>query len=179
MKQLYKFLISSLLCMVFLSSISEAQTTIKGKVIDLATRQWLPGATVLVEGGSDGAVTDENGNYALTMSAENKTQISLTASFNGYQTQTVVVKAGQTTANFALAEESTQIKDVVVSANRRLQTVQEVPMSISTISPVELRRNNALEFRDYASRITNMSFGTQGGGGAWVLHVDAEVVIQH
>jgi iron complex outermembrane recepter protein len=158
------YIILTLLLLPFLGL---AQTTIKGKVIDLATRQWLPGATVLVEGGSDGAVTDENGNYVLTMSAENKTQISLTASFNGYQTQTVVVKAGQANANFALTEESTQIKDVVVSANRRLQTVQEVPMSISTISPVELRRNNALEFRDYASRITNMSFGTQGGGGAF------------
>jgi iron complex outermembrane recepter protein len=157
----------SIVAILLLPMLLMAQSTLRGKVIDLNTRQWLPGATVLIEGTNNGAVTDENGNYSLDLKDFSGKAFNITATFNGYQPQTVSVKADQATANFALAEETTQIKDVVVSANRRLQTVQEVPMSISTISPVELRRNNALEFRDYASRITNMSFGTQGGGGAF------------
>jgi iron complex outermembrane recepter protein len=157
----------SIVAILLLPMLLMAQSTLSGKVIDLNTRQWLPGATVLIEGTNNGAVTDENGNYSLDLKDFSGKAFNITATFNGYQPQTVSVKADQSTANFALAEETTQIKDVVVSANRRLQTVQEVPMSISTISPVELRRNNALEFRDYASRIANMSFGTQGGGGAF------------
>ena len=50
MKQFYKILISSLLCLAFVPCILEAQTTIKGKVRDAETGENLIGATIVVPG---------------------------------------------------------------------------------------------------------------------------------
>ncbi len=156
---------SSLVAVLLLPMFCLAQSTIKGKIVDLRTRQWLPGTSVVLDGTTVATMADESGNYVLEIPASAGAQFSVTFSFTGYENQTMAVKADQKVVNVALAESASELKDVVVSANRKQESVQKVPMSISTISPVELRRNNALEFRDYASRIPNMSFGTQGGGG--------------
>ena len=139
-----------------------AQTTIQGNVND-ANNQPLIGANVLIQNTLIGTVTDLDGNFFFENITES--ELTLEISYLGYETQIIPVETKNPTISITLQEDQFQLLDVVVSANKKAQNLQRVPMAISTISPVELRRAGAKGFRDYANGIPNLSFGTQGGDG--------------
>lgn len=88
-----------------------AQTgALKGTVRDNTTGDPLPGVNVLVEGTQNGTSTDMDGNYTLP-AVKNGSRIIF--SFIGYASQTVSY-TGQKTLDVKLAEETTQLKEVVV-----------------------------------------------------------------
>src|SRR5580658_1835269 len=64
---------------------------------------------------------------------------------------------------------TTQIEQVVVTAERRSETVSNVPMSITAIPSATLRKFDIQDFSDYAQLVPNLSFGmgVSGGGGAY------------
>ena len=72
--------------------------TVKGVVVD-KTGFPLPGANVMEKGTSNGAITDLDGNFSLTVS---KKGVTLTVSFMGYTAKDVVVK--DKTMNITLEE---------------------------------------------------------------------------
>jgi TonB family protein len=89
---------------------SELQQTIQGQVISAEDGTPLPGVNVLVQGTTQGAVTDVNGNYQLpVVSADQK----LTFSFIGYLTQEVPV-TDQNKIDVKLGPDVSQLSEVVV-----------------------------------------------------------------
>ena len=64
---------------------------------------------------------------------------------------------------------ATQIEQVVVTAERRSETVSNVPMSITAIPSATLQKFDIQNFSDYAELVPNLSFGmgVSGGGGAY------------
>ena len=140
------------------------QTTISGNITDNNLGEALIGVNILIQGTTSGTTTDVDGNYNLTINDDAVLEISYT----GYTTQTINVpnSGGSVTHDFVLLEDATRLQDIVVTANKKAQSLQDVPASISALSPVELRRSGAREFRDYASSVPNLSFGSKGGQGA-------------
>ncbi|MCI4644130.1 MAG: TonB-dependent receptor, partial [Hyphomonadaceae bacterium] len=59
---------------------------------------------------------------------------------------------------------------IMVTAQKRAQSIQDVPMSISAIGEMDIERTGITEFTDYATRIPNLSFAytasTTGGAQA-------------
>lgn len=102
-----KFLM--LIFLLGIASISWAQTTVTGTVTDEQNIP-LPGATVLEKGTTNGTTTDFDGNY--TISVANGDAI-LEFSYIGYSTTEVSVN-GQNNITVQLAEDATQLEDVVV-----------------------------------------------------------------
>lgn len=103
---------SQILAFVFLlltSTVSAQTQTIKGTVVD-ASSEPIIGASVLVEGTTNGSITDLDGNFNL-MNVPSTGK--LVVSFVGYQTQTVDIK-GQTVFKLVLQEDSKLIDEVVV-----------------------------------------------------------------
>ena len=86
-----------------------AQSTVTGNVID-DQGVPLPGATVLEVGTSNGTTTDFDGNYSITV----QDGASISASFVGYDTATVVV-AGQDSINFSL-QQGNELEEVIVTS---------------------------------------------------------------
>ncbi|HLO92011.1 MAG TPA: TonB-dependent receptor [Lentimicrobium sp.] len=80
---------------------------ISGKVTD-ESGTGLPGVTVLVVGTTNGTVTDLDGNYKITAN-----QGTLRFSFIGFTTQEILIGT-QNTVNVTLAEEYTELNEVVV-----------------------------------------------------------------
>ena len=140
------------------------QTTVSGVVTDANTGETLIGANVIIQGTNTGTATDFDGSYSLTIDND----AVLLISYTGYSDQTISVSnsGGQITQNIEMATDALQLDNVVVTAFKKAESVQDVPASISVLSPVELRRSGAREFKDYASSIPNLSFGTKGGQGA-------------
>lgn len=67
-------------------------------------------------------------------------------------------------ATSALAQEEGGVEreEIVVTAQRRAQSIQDVPISISALSAEDIERAGFSEFDDYATRIPNLSFSASG-----------------
>src|SRR5882762_4981709 len=74
-----------------------AQSTVSGKVTSSEDGSALPGVTILEKGTSNGTVSDNDGNFTMTVGANT----TLVFSFVGYTTQEIAVGA-QTTLNIKL-----------------------------------------------------------------------------
>ncbi len=155
--------------MLFVSVLfAQNQTVVKGNVTSAKGNDPLVAATIMIQGTSFGTITDDQGKYQLKIPNNISRNITLVASYTGYENSTVALLVAGTTMlqDFSL-EEGAMLGDIIVSANKKSEKAQEVAMSISVLTAKELQRTGATQFRDYASSIPNLAFGTQGGGGAF------------
>jgi outer membrane receptor for ferrienterochelin and colicins len=111
--------------------------TINGSVEDGTSKMPLVGASVVLKGTSKGTLTDANGRYSLAVDDNEKSGI-LVISYVGYNSQEVSIK-GQTTINITLNEDERALNEVVVSASRKAEKVQDAPASVSVISSKTLQ----------------------------------------
>ncbi len=65
-----------------------SQTLMRGKVIDKSTREPLPGATIAADGTTVGTITNDKGEFVLTVPVNAKT---VSVSFIGYNTESFAV----------------------------------------------------------------------------------------
>ncbi len=113
-------------CFVF-SSAAWAQTTVTGTVTDPESIP-LPGATVLEKGTANGTTTDFDGNFVINVADSNTV---LVVSYLGYTTNEVPLN-GQSSVNVQLAEDATQLEDVVV-VGYGVQKKSDITGSIASI----------------------------------------------
>ena len=89
-----------------------AQTIVNGQITDAVSQEGLPGVTVVEKGTTNGAVTDLDGKYQLSVSSGDAT---LLFSYVGYVAQEIDL-ANQTQLDVALAISTTALSEVVVTA---------------------------------------------------------------
>jgi outer membrane receptor for ferrienterochelin and colicins len=129
-----QFQLLLILGLMLLSSAAFAQTTIRGNVTDDAG-ETLIGANVVVKGStSDGDITDENGNYTVTTSQS--FPFTLVFSYTGFGSQEIEV-ATDAPLNVMLVE-GILSDEIIISASRRAEKVQDAPASISVLSARKL-----------------------------------------
>jgi iron complex outermembrane recepter protein len=63
-------------------------------------------------------------------------------------------------ASDASSGDSTVLEAVVVTAERRVESIQEVPLSVTALTGETLQKFDMQDFADYAHTIPNLSFGT-------------------
>lgn len=56
------------------------------------------------------------------------------------------------------------LEEVIVTARKRTERLQDVPQAVTVLSGVELAKSGSMQFRDYASRIPGLGFNTTGAG---------------
>ena len=57
-----------------------------------------------------------------------------------------------------------QLETITVTAQKREENLQKVPISIQAVSEQDLERHDVQAFQDYVKLIPSVSFGTAGGG---------------
>jgi outer membrane receptor protein involved in Fe transport len=125
-----------------LSSISFAQ--ISGVVTDLNSGEAIIGAKVFASDGNK-AITNFDGEFTLKSSSF---PVTLVTKMLQYNTDSTLVKAPGK-VKIKLGEPITDLQMVVVSAGRRKQAIEEVPVSIEIIKP-ELIDNKGITSLDQA-----------------------------
>ncbi len=70
------------------------------------------------------------------------------------------------TAAIAAADSSSEIQEVVVTAQKRSESLQNVPLSITAFSAADLDTRAIKGFFDYATSVPNLGFGATGDGSA-------------
>ena len=109
-----------------------AQSRVTGKVID-ANGEPVIGASVMVKGTTNGAVTDLDGNYTISNVPSGA---SLNISYVGYRTQTIPV-GGKQSINVTL-EEDKQLLDEVVVVGYGVQRKSDVTGALTRVGEKEL-----------------------------------------
>ena len=160
MKTKFLTILSSFL-LVFAFGFSVQAQSVSGTVTD-DNGVPLPGATVLVEGTSNGVSTDFDGNYSINASSGD----TLVFSFVGYSNQSVVV-GSSATVNVSLQPDNA-LSEVVVTALGVKRNVKAVGYSITQVGGEELSDNkttnaiNALQGKVAGVVVNGSAMGAKG-----------------
>ncbi|NLU91433.1 TonB-dependent receptor [Chitinophaga sp. Ak27] len=120
---------------------SAQQTVIKGVV--RSGREPLRYATVQIKGSVAAAYTDKDGKYTIETSQSGV--VVLTASLIGYDTQSKTLQAGgEQTVDWLLTPASRELGEVVVSASRKPEMLDNIPSSVTVLSRKTLEDNMAV-----------------------------------
>jgi iron complex outermembrane receptor protein len=135
---------------------------LKGAVEDSATRESIVGATVRIEPGKNGTYTSSKGTFRISCPSPARSSATLVVSAVGYETYrrplTTFELDDDVSNVMVLLQRSTLVRDeVIVSANKRIQAVQDVPISVSIMKAQDLQQRGIVRLDDalrYVSGIT-------------------------
>lgn len=133
------------------SSWAVAQTTISGSVKDSETQEALPGANVIVVGSNTGTSTDFDGNFTLNTTTQLPFKIEVSSV--GFGSKIIEVTSADQTIDVSL-EFGQNLQEVVISASRRSEKVQDAPASVSIISSRDLE--NSANVTDPVRNLVNI-----------------------
>ncbi len=156
-----KYILTMILSLLGLTAMAQS-LTVKGVVTSKTDGEPLIGATVRVQGTSQGTATDIDGNYTLTNVPSNATLIF---NYVGFQELTIPVK-GQTTINAEMSETSNSLDELVV-VGYGVAKKSDLTSSISTIKGSELNEmvsGNAMDA--IQGRVPGVQVVSGGGPGA-------------
>ncbi|MDO1444873.1 TonB-dependent receptor [Rhodocytophaga aerolata] len=157
-----KGLLLLIFCALFGYSHAQSKYTISGYIKDARSGEELIGATVYVQELGTGATSNAYGFYSLTLPEGNYT---LLYSYVGFinQKKALTLTSGQT-INIELSEESVQMQEVVVSAQKMDENVTEVKMSRENIKIERIKSMPALFGEVDVLRSLQMLPGIQSAG---------------
>jgi TonB-linked SusC/RagA family outer membrane protein len=130
-------------------------------VISDADGEPLPGATAKIKGGTQGAVTDANGVYSLSVPDENTTLIF---SYIGYAHQEILV-GNQRTINIILIEDAREIEEVVVVGYGTTRK-RDLTGSLTRVKTEELKTRSMSQLTEMLSGSVAGLNSTQSTGAA-------------
>ncbi|MEP0712543.1 MAG: TonB-dependent receptor plug domain-containing protein, partial [Algoriphagus sp.] len=142
----------------FLASIPlYAQQTVKGKVIAKEDGEPLPGASILIQGTSTGAVTDIDGFYSIDVPNANTV---LVFSFIGFDSKSITVGSA-TTLDVVLASSASDLDEFIVTAfgiSQEKKSLGYAAQSINSDAILESKQVNvvnALQGQVAGVQVTN------------------------
>ena len=151
---------------------------IKGKVLDNQTNEILIGASISIKGTTNGAVTDENGEFVLITGQ--KLPLTLIVSYIGYKNAEIVIS--DSNVEIKLEESENELQEITVSSRRRKESPQEIPLPISVISGANVENTGAFNpnrikeyipsVQFYASNGRNTTLNIRGLGSSFGLTND-------
>ncbi len=186
----------SFFLVVFTISISLSQTSsISGVVMDKETRETIPMANIslkqqtetIINGISNkvliqGSVSNINGDFVIENI--NPGEYILECSFIGYKTykKTIKLKSAENKyVTISITEESNLLGDVVISAGKFEQNVEEVTVSMDVIKPKLIKSKNPvnMEVMMNQSPGVNIVDGQANirGGSGWSYNTGSRVLV--
>lgn len=141
------------------------QKLVTGRIADAAGNP-LPGVNVVEKGTTNGAISDVEGRYTLTVASANSV---LLFSFIGYTTQEITVGT-QTTVDVTLAEAVSALEEIVV-VGYTTQVRKNLSGSVSTVSSAQMQTTTAptaiSRLQGQASGVT-VTMANRPGGDATI-----------
>ncbi|MFT5883581.1 MAG: outer membrane receptor for ferrienterochelin and colicins [Arcticibacterium sp.] len=129
-KSNYLKLLLGMLCS-FVVTQGFSQSMVSGKISE-SNGDAVIGASVQIPGTTTGTITDADGMFSLSTTQNPPFKISVSSI--GYDTQEVDVTSANATVNVTMAANSSIFDEVIVSASRKAEKVQDAPASVSVIS---------------------------------------------
>ncbi|MEL6720812.1 MAG: carboxypeptidase-like regulatory domain-containing protein, partial [Bacteroidota bacterium] len=125
---------------------TNAQVTIRGEVRDAENNDPLIGANLIIEGTSEGNVTDFDGNFELT--TDKKLPFNIVVSYTGYSSQTLEVTSADKPIIVKLSTDALTIDVVEVKGRRISEKQQQAPLTIETLDNIAIKETASESFYD-------------------------------
>lgn len=180
-QEMKKFLFLVLLGSFSLAYSQNAPTinaTLQGQVLDQRTQEPVIGASVVIKGTTNGALTDVQGSFSLITGQ--KLPFTLVISSVGYVRKEVVVN--QANVQIFLTADENALDDVVVTSRRRQESSQAIPIPITVIRGITAEDAGAFQVNRikeltpnvqlYASNARNTTLNIRGMGSTFGLTND-------
>lgn len=149
---------------VLASTMLFAQTQLTGKVVD-ESNTGLPGASVVVEGTTDGASADFDGNFTLnTTNASGQVKVS----FVGYTTKMLDFNGTTNFGTIQLMPSAESLDEVVIVGAGVIDLAEDrkTPIAVSTFKASEIKKKAAnLDLPDLLTQSPSVQSVQQGGYG--------------
>lgn len=169
----------ALLPVLLVGNVAFAQHVVTGTIRD-SKGQALPGATIIVRGTKSATVADADGNFRISVSVE--PPFFLRATFVGQKPQDFqVLRFENTPVQLTLVEDDL-LEEIVVTARRRSEIAQEVPIPITVIGGQAAENAGAFNVNRlkelvpsvqlYASNARNTTLNIRGLGSTFGLTND-------
>ena len=132
-----------------------AQTTVKGTVVSQEDGQPVIGASIIIEGTSQGTVTDGEGKFSITM-PQGKTKVHV--SYIGMETKAVTARNGMVVR---LGLDATAIDEIVVTAMGVKRSAKAIGYSAASLDGdkiSEMRNNDMMS--GLAGKVAGVSIST-------------------
>lgn len=147
---------------------SFAQGKVMGTIIDSDLGSPMPGTNVVVDGTTNGVITDFDGNFELTVDNNSGT---LNLSYLGFSTRKVnfVLKNGEARlGNISLTADAASLDEVIVVGSGVINVAEgrQTPVAVSTIREEEIRLKVAgnAEFTESFKNTPSVYVANQAGG---------------
>ncbi|WP_418603298.1 SusC/RagA family TonB-linked outer membrane protein [Hwangdonia sp.] len=162
----YYYQMLTLLMVFFVHSAFAQSASISGVVTEKGTGIPLVGVNVIIDGTSEGSVTDFDGKYAIQ--ANDVAGKSIVFSFIGFKTVTQVLTGENQVINIAMEEDATSLDQVVVTALGIKREAKALGYALSKVDGDELSQVkttsavNSLQGRVAGVNISTSSTGASG-----------------
>jgi iron complex outermembrane receptor protein len=139
--------------------------TVSGQVTDSDTDEPIPGVNILIQGTTQGTVSDIDGNYELSVPSDGAI---LMYSYVGYKSQTIDIGT-RSTVNIALVADVTALSEIVVTGYGT-QEKKEITSAVASVKEKDFNQGNVndaaqlLQGRVAGLSITNDNAGDPNGG---------------
>lgn len=144
------------------SATALAQITVKGQLVDAETGEPLVGAAVMVEGTTQGAVTDIDGYFTQSV-APNGT---LLFRYIGYKDQSRKITQKGASVNLGIIKmesDAVILKDVVITSS--VAVARKTPVALSSVDPVFIEEKLGTQEFPEILKSTPGVYATKNGGG--------------
>lgn len=159
-KHLIHFLLVALLS-VF-SAAAFAQTTVKGQLVDSETGEPLVGAAVMVEGTSQGTVTDIDGYFKQDV-AQGKTLVFKYVGFKDLKKTITQKGASVDLGVIQMKPDAVMLADVTITSS--VAVARKTPVAVSTLDPAFIEEKLGSQEFPEILKSTPGIYSTKDGGG--------------
>lgn len=150
MRRYILFCIFGLGCFGY-SQVSNAQVTVRGKVVHASTELPVPAVSLTIKDGTSGTFSNDQGEFALT--TQQDLPFTLVISSIGFSRQEVPVTRADEFLTISLEPESVLGQEVVVSATRTESRIMESPVTIERISAGNIRNASSVSYYDMVAKL--------------------------
>lgn len=156
-----------------------AQRTISGKVLDQAGEPLI-GATIVVKGTNTYTLADDSGEFSLV--TESTKPVTLQVNFVGFREGLTTVASGSSAPVVIRLEPDLELAEVLITARRRTEEVQAVPIPISVVGGPKIEESGSFNVNRvkelvptvqlYSSNPRNTTLNIRGLGSTFGLTND-------
>lgn len=159
-KHLIQFLLVAVLSAF--SAVAFAQTTVKGQLVDAETGEPLVGAAVMVEGTSQGSVTDIDGYFKQSV-APNATLLFKYVGYKELKKKITQKGASVELGTIKMQPDAVMLADVTITSS--VAVARKTPVAVSTLDPVFIEEKLGTQEFPELLKSTPGVYATKDGGG--------------
>jgi len=139
----------------------DAQTVLKGKIMDAGNGDPLIGANIVIKGTTDGNITDYDGFFEIKTTQE--FPITLVASYLGYVEKEIVVETNEN-IKISLEEQSITVDVVEVKASRISEETKKSPLTIESLDITAVKETSSSNFYEGLGQLKGVDLTTASLG---------------